>query len=138
MALPLKMPPLRERTDEIPILSQHFMRKVAAKYGCAPLPISPELLQALTGHSWPGNLRELENTIKRYLVLSDEQTIIEELTPPESTEPPDRSEEESRRRRLEAHGAEPEGRRRICRNRSSPGGYGLEPEVGRERSANQL
>jgi transcriptional regulator with PAS, ATPase and Fis domain len=77
----LKMPPLRERTEEIPILSQHFMRKVAAKYECDPLPISPALLQALTSYSWPGNLRELENTIKRYLVLADEQAIIGELSP---------------------------------------------------------
>jgi DNA-binding NtrC family response regulator len=77
----LKMPPLRERTEEIPILSQHFMRKVAAKYECDPLPISPALLRALTSYSWPGNLRELENTIKRYLVLADEQAIISELSP---------------------------------------------------------
>ena len=77
----LKMPPLRERTEEIPILSQHFMRKVAAKYECDPLPISPVLLQALTAYSWPGNLRELENTIKRYLVLADERAIVEELNP---------------------------------------------------------
>jgi two-component system, NtrC family, response regulator AtoC len=80
----LKMPPLRERTDEIPILSQHFMRKVAAKYECDPLTVSPALLQALTTHSWPGNLRELENTIKRYLVLGDEQAIIDELCPVQS------------------------------------------------------
>ena len=77
----VKMPPLRERTEEIPILSQHFMRKVAAKYECDPLPISAALLQALSGHSWPGNLRELENTIKRYLVLGDEKAIIDELSP---------------------------------------------------------
>ena len=77
----LKMPPLRERTEEIPVLSKHFMRKVAAKYECDPLPISPVLLQALTSYRWPGNLRELENTIKRYLVLADEQAIIDELHP---------------------------------------------------------
>jgi transcriptional regulator with PAS, ATPase and Fis domain len=76
----VKMPPLRERTEEIPILSQHFMRKVAAKYERDPLPISPALMQALTRHAWPGNLRELENTIKRYLVLADEQAIIDELS----------------------------------------------------------
>jgi len=49
-------------------------------------PFSPALLQALTNHSWPGNLRELENTIKRYLVLGDEQAIIDELKPRLSTE----------------------------------------------------
>jgi transcriptional regulator with PAS, ATPase and Fis domain len=81
----VKMPPLRERIEEIPILSQHFMRKVSTKYGCTPLTISPALMQALTGHVWPGNLRELENTIKRYLVLADEQAIINELIPWQST-----------------------------------------------------
>ena len=91
----VKMPPLRERVDEIPILSQHFMRKVAARYDCAPLPISPALLQALTNHSWPGNLRELENTIKRYLVLGYEQAIIDELKPRLSTESGDADGEET-------------------------------------------
>jgi DNA-binding NtrC family response regulator len=83
----VKMPPLRERAEEIPILSEHFMRKVATKYGCNPLPISAALMQALTSHTWPGNLRELENTIKRYLVLADEQAIIGELVPLQSAPP---------------------------------------------------
>ncbi len=82
----VRMPPLRDRTEEIPVLSQHFMRKVAAKYECDPLPISPALMQALTLYSWPGNLRELENTIKRYLVLGNEQAIMDELSPLKSTE----------------------------------------------------
>lgn len=81
----VKMPPLRERAQEIPILSQHFMRKAAARYDCDPLPISPALMHALAGHTWPGNLRELENTIKRYLVLSNEQSIIDELSALQST-----------------------------------------------------
>jgi DNA-binding NtrC family response regulator len=77
----LRMPPLRERTEEIPILARHFMNKVAAKYECDALPISPILMQALTSYPWPGNLRELENTVKRYLVLANEQAIIDELGP---------------------------------------------------------
>jgi two-component system response regulator AtoC len=77
----LRMPPLRERVEEIPILARHFMRKIATKYECAPLPISPVLMQVLTGYTWPGNLRELENTVKRYMVLADEQAIIDELNP---------------------------------------------------------
>lgn len=84
----LRIPPLRERIEEIPILARHFMYKVAEKYECAPLPISPALMQALNNYSWPGNLRELENTIKRYLILDDEQTIIDELTPQQGTESP--------------------------------------------------
>lgn len=77
----LKMPPLRERMEEIPILAHHFMRKVAAKYECDPLPISPALMKALSSQSWPGNLRELENTIRRYLIMGSEQAIIEDLNP---------------------------------------------------------
>jgi two-component system, NtrC family, response regulator AtoC len=83
----LHIPPLRERAEEIPILCRHFMRKVAAKYERDPLPISPALMQAVVSHTWPGNLRELENTIKRYLVLADEQAIISELIPWQNSEP---------------------------------------------------
>ena len=75
----LEMPPLRERIEEIPVLSQHFMRKESAKYGRDPLPISPSLMRALTLYEWPGNIRELENTIKRYVVLADEGAILQEL-----------------------------------------------------------
>ncbi len=77
----LKMPPLRERVEEISVLSHHFMRKVAAKYERDPLPISGVLMRALENQSWPGNLRELENTIKRYLILGNEQAIIDDLNP---------------------------------------------------------
>lgn len=77
----VEMPPLRERIEEIPILCRHFMRKVAAKYECEPLPISSALMQAFSSYTWPGNLRELENMVKRYLVLADEQAIMNELIP---------------------------------------------------------
>jgi len=75
------IPPLRERRVEIPILANYFMRRISARFERKPLPISAALMQALCGYSWPGNLRELENTIKRYVVLADEQAIIEELSP---------------------------------------------------------
>ena len=80
------IPPLRERRDEIPILTKYFMRRNSARYGRDPLPMSAPLMQALINHSWPGNLRELENTIKRYLVLEDERAIISELTPLQNRE----------------------------------------------------
>jgi two-component system, NtrC family, response regulator AtoC len=79
----LRMPPLRDRIEEIPTLVQHFMRKVALKYEREPLPISSMLLKALSSQAWPGNLRELENTIKRYLILGDEQAIIDDLNSPQ-------------------------------------------------------
>jgi two-component system, NtrC family, response regulator AtoC len=77
----LNIPPLRERREEIPVLSEYFMRKGAKRYGRDELPFSPRLMNALTEHSWPGNLRELENVVNRYLVLADERAILEELSP---------------------------------------------------------
>ena len=77
--LSLVLPPLRDRLDEIPAMASYFMRKGAKKYDLAPLPISPALLDALTNYNWPGNLRELENVINRYLILQDEKAVITEL-----------------------------------------------------------
>jgi len=77
----LSIPPLRERKEEIPVLSEYFMRKGAKRYGREALAFSSTLLHTLTEHSWPGNLRELENVINRYLVLGDEKAIIDELAP---------------------------------------------------------
>ncbi|MDE3106147.1 MAG: sigma-54-dependent Fis family transcriptional regulator [Acidobacteriota bacterium] len=77
----LNLPPLRERKDEIPVLCEYFMRKGARRYGREVLPFSQALLDCLEAHNWPGNLRELENVVNRYLVLGDEQAIIDELQP---------------------------------------------------------
>jgi two-component system response regulator AtoC len=77
----LNIPPLRERREEIPVLSEYFMRKGAKRYGRDELTFSPKLMNALTEHVWPGNLRELENVVNRYLVLGDERAILDELSP---------------------------------------------------------
>ena len=77
--LSLNLPPLRERLEEIPALANYFMRKGARKYELDPLPISSNLLDALGQYSWPGNLRELENIINRFLILKDESAVIAEL-----------------------------------------------------------
>jgi two-component system, NtrC family, response regulator AtoC len=80
-AFTLHVPPLRERKEEIPILLKHFMAHQAERYARPPLPISQEMLEACVAHNWPGNLRELSNFIKRYLVLGDEKLAINELKP---------------------------------------------------------
>jgi two-component system response regulator AtoC len=80
-AFTLHVPPLRERKEEIPILLKHFMARQAERYARPPLPLSPPLLQACAEYPWPGNLRELSNFIKRYLVLGDEKLAINELRP---------------------------------------------------------
>lgn len=77
----MKLPPLRERKEELPLLVRHFMGKLAEKYARQPLPVSHALAEACMAHSWPGNLRELENFVKRYLVLGDEKMMIAELAP---------------------------------------------------------
>ena len=77
----LSIPPLRERKEEIPVFAEYFMRKGAKRYGREPLAFSTNLLNSLSEHSWPGNLREMENVINRYLVLGDENAILEELSP---------------------------------------------------------
>jgi transcriptional regulator with PAS, ATPase and Fis domain len=80
-AFTLQLPPLRERKEEIPILLKHFMARMSERYARAALPLSPTLMQACLEYTWPGNLRELSNFIKRYLILGDEQLAIQELHP---------------------------------------------------------
>jgi DNA-binding NtrC family response regulator len=75
----IQMPPLRERKEEIPILVRHFMQKLSAKYAKQPMVISESLLSAFMEYDWPGNLRELENYVKRYLVLGDERHVLADL-----------------------------------------------------------
>src|SRR6266705_4268489 len=80
-AFTLQIPPLRERKEEIPILLKHFMTQMSEQYARPPLALSPELLTACATYPWPGNLRELGNFVKRYLVLGDEKLAINELQP---------------------------------------------------------
>jgi DNA-binding NtrC family response regulator len=80
-AFTLQLPPLRERKEEIPILLKHSMTRMAERYARPPLPLTPQLLQACQDHNWPGNLRELNNFLKRYLILGDETLAIAELQP---------------------------------------------------------
>jgi len=80
-AFTLQLPPLRERKEEIPILLKHFMTRMAERYARPQLPLSPQLLEACQAHNWPGNLRELNNFLKRYLILGDEHLAAAELQP---------------------------------------------------------
>jgi two-component system response regulator AtoC len=80
-AFTLSLPPLRERKEEIPILLKHFMSRLSESYARAPLTMSPGLMQACLDYAWPGNLRELSNFIKRFLILGDEKLAVNELQP---------------------------------------------------------
>jgi DNA-binding NtrC family response regulator len=78
-AFTMTIPPLRERREEIPVLLNYFMNSLSKKFAKNPLPISDTLVQECLAYHWPGNLRELGNFVKRYLVLEEEQLLIEEL-----------------------------------------------------------
>lgn len=74
--LPINIPPLRERADDIAILAEHFLKTEKAKEGIPDLSISPEAMEKILSHHWPGNIRELENTIKRAIALSHDGRLV--------------------------------------------------------------
>jgi two-component system, NtrC family, nitrogen regulation response regulator NtrX len=75
--VPLAVPPLRERRDDIPSLVAHFINTLSEREGVHPRTIAPEAVQRLAGLEWPGNVRELRNTIERLLILSSGPRITE-------------------------------------------------------------
>jgi two-component system, NtrC family, response regulator AtoC len=98
--LSIQIPPLRERSQEIPMLFRHFLQQYSEKFNKdAPVP-SQHLMDAAVRYEWPGNLRELENFVKRYVILEDDEGSLRELVEmsaarqrtaprPESTVPKD-------------------------------------------------
>jgi DNA-binding NtrC family response regulator len=88
--IPLEIPPLRERREDIPLLVEHFVRKHAARTAKRIDGVAEGVMEALLAYDWPGNVRELENTIERAVVLSTEPVIARRLLP--STGPPAASE----------------------------------------------
>jgi two-component system response regulator AtoC len=75
----VRVPPLRDRREEIPALVEFFLSKFAKVYRRPPVKASRALREALVEYPWPGNIRELENMMKRFVVLQDEQLIAAEL-----------------------------------------------------------
>ena len=75
----LTVPCLRERRDEIPTLTDFFVARYSRKYNRPARPISDPLRQLFAQYDWPGNIRELENMIKRVVILQDEQLVIREI-----------------------------------------------------------
>ncbi len=73
--LPIFIPPLRERREDIPILLDHFLSRNNARFGTSIAGIDPEARRILLEYNWPGNVRELENTIERAMVLAEKDTI---------------------------------------------------------------
>ena len=80
----LHLPPLRERASDIPELVNYFLEYHNRKYNCRAKPLSAELMGVLRKYHWPGNIRELENLIKRYVILGTEDVISSDLSPRET------------------------------------------------------
>src|SRR5581483_4288537 len=77
--LSINVPPLRERTTEIPLLFRHFLNKYSEKFQKETPTPSEHLIEAAIRYAWPGNLRELENFVKRYVILEDDEGSFREL-----------------------------------------------------------
>ena len=76
----IALPALRERRDEIPILSDYLLRKYSVQFGRAFEPLSAQAMERMLNYDWPGNIRELENLCKRFVLVGNETQILRELT----------------------------------------------------------
>jgi transcriptional regulator with GAF, ATPase, and Fis domain len=81
--VPIAVPPLRERVEDIPLLAEHFAARHAARAGKSIDAMEDDVMVALQAHRWPGNVRELENTIERAVVLATDGTITREAVTPD-------------------------------------------------------
>jgi two-component system, NtrC family, nitrogen regulation response regulator NtrX len=70
VVFPVELPPLRQRTEDLPALVEHFVRQVSAQNGWKPIPFTDAAIDALKQYAWPGNIRELRNVIERLLLLA--------------------------------------------------------------------
>jgi two-component system nitrogen regulation response regulator NtrX len=73
--IPFRVPPLRERREDIPVLARHFIEVLSAEHGRRPKPITPEALEVLSRLPWPGNVRELRNIIERLVIMTPGEQI---------------------------------------------------------------
>ena len=88
--VPLRLPPLRERREDVLLLARHFLARFAEAAGRAGLTLSEEAMAALAGHDWPGNVRELQHAIQRAVVLSGNRPVLDlrDLALPGGSESP--------------------------------------------------
>lgn len=75
----IQIPALRHRCQDIPLLANYFLETYGQKFSVRPKTLSDQLMQLLQNYSWPGNIRQLENLMKRYVILGNEEAIASEL-----------------------------------------------------------
>jgi DNA-binding NtrC family response regulator len=86
----IALPPLRDRTEDIPLLTHHFLKRYSQENEKPIRDIAPAAMQRLMDYHWPGNVRELENVVERAVVLSTGSVLSEELLPQQVRRPNDR------------------------------------------------
>ena len=84
--VPLSVPPLRERREDIALLASHFLRQASLRFGRKPKSLSAAAVEALVGYRWPGNVRELKNLVERLMILCPSEDIRREDLPAEIAE----------------------------------------------------
>ena len=87
--VPIHLPPLRERKEDIPLLAEHFLKGISQRMKKEIKGISPMAMQRLMLHDWPGNVRELENTIEHAVAMTQHDVISEEIILPSKDLPPE-------------------------------------------------
>jgi DNA-binding NtrC family response regulator len=75
-SIPIRIPPLRERVEDIPLLAAHFLKRFATRDGRRNIALTRPALDAMQRHDWPGNIRELENTVERGVILASADGVI--------------------------------------------------------------
>ena len=88
--IPIRLPALRDRIEDIPLLAHHFVKKYASRNGKEPPQIVDETLALLKRYRWPGNVRELENAMERAIVLASSEVLSPSELPSQIAEAPDR------------------------------------------------
>jgi DNA-binding NtrC family response regulator len=77
----MQLPPLRERRDDIPLLAEAFLQRIAEERALAPVRLAPEALDAIMAYDWPGNVRELENALEHAAILARDEEITPDCLP---------------------------------------------------------
>jgi two-component system response regulator AtoC len=80
-AVTIDLPPLRQRTADIPVLIDHFLALHSKSYRLNPKPLSSEIVRLMKRYNWPGNIRQLENMIRSYVLIGSEEALLADLVP---------------------------------------------------------
>ncbi|MFY0606122.1 MAG: sigma-54-dependent Fis family transcriptional regulator [Cyclobacteriaceae bacterium] len=75
----IQVPALRDRSDDIPLLVDHFLNQIAGEYGTTPIPIDADAMQLLKGYKWTGNIRELRNIVERLMIMSSSKITSDDV-----------------------------------------------------------